>query len=242
MSWTSEHDIYLCREVILMEPFKYKPSTRERGLAWESIAQDLNAITGDITFNVNKRSVRDRYNLLVEHFKMKQREYAKASGIEVEETELDQLLLELTEKADEAKQVYDKLTAEKNVHAEAEKSAAQEQRQTAMESLGETKKRKQSDDEPTPRKSRNTGSDTISYLRERSDKELELRERELQQKNEHNKVFEELLLQRNSQQTTAQLDYLQQQLNNQQQHQQQQLAFQARVEQMFNTMMNSFKK
>ena len=242
MSWTSEHDIYLCREVILMEPFKYKPSTRERGLAWESIAQDLNAITGDITFNVNKRSVRDRYNLLVEHFKMKQREYAKASWIEVEETELDQLLLELTEKADEAKQVYDKLTAEKNVHAEAEKSAAQEQRQTAMESLGETKKRKQSDDEPTPRKSRNTGSDTISYLRERSDKELELRERELQQRNEHNKVFEELLLQRNSQQTTAQLDYLQQQLNNQQQHQQQQLAFQARVEQMFNTMMNSFKK
>ena len=187
MSWTSEHDIYLCREVILMEPFKYKPSTRERGLAWESIAQDLNAITGDITFNVNKRSVRDRYNLLVEHFKMKQREYAKESGIEVEETELDQLLLELTEKADEAKQLYDKLTAEKNVHAEAEKSAAQEQRQTAMESLGETKKRKQSDDEPTPRKSRNTGTDTISYLRERSDKELELRERELQQRNEHNK-------------------------------------------------------
>ena len=129
MSWTSEHDIYLCREVILMEPFKYKPSTRERGLAWESIAQDLNAITGDITFNVNKRSVRDRYNLLVEHFKMKQREYAKASGIEVEETELDQLLLELTEKADEAKQVYDKLTAKKNVHAEAEKSAAKDRQQ-----------------------------------------------------------------------------------------------------------------
>ena len=90
----------------------------------------MNDITRDKTFNVNKRSVRDRYNF--EHFKTKQCEYAKASGIDVKETELDQLLLDLPDKGDEAKQVHEKCTAEKNVQAEAEKSAAQQLNSNGM--------------------------------------------------------------------------------------------------------------
>ena len=86
----------------------------------------------EISMNVNKRSVRDRLNLLVANFKKKVRAEEKASEIEVEESEIDQLLLEIVEKFEEAKDSIDKATAEKNETAQAEHSAAQEQRQRAM--------------------------------------------------------------------------------------------------------------
>ena len=127
----------------------------------------------EISMNVNKCSVRDRLNLLVANYKKKVRSEEKASGIEVEESEIDQF--------EEAKDSIDKATAEKNETAKAEHSAAQEQIQRAMESLGETNKRKseyKEDEEPLKR-SRKTGSDTIAYLTERTEKEFEMREKEL---------------------------------------------------------------
>ena len=87
--WTSDHDILLCREVLLVEPFNHKPSTRERSQAWDTIADDLNSIT-DVKFSVNKRSVRDRFNLIVDKFKKQERdlERERASGIDFEENEI----------------------------------------------------------------------------------------------------------------------------------------------------------
>ena len=96
MCWSNEHDVYLCREVLLVEPYNHKPNTRERGSAWEFISENLNAIK-EINLNVNRRSVRERLNLLVANFKKKVRVEEKASGIEVEESEIDQLFLEIVE-------------------------------------------------------------------------------------------------------------------------------------------------
>ena len=34
MAWTYEHDIFLCREILSDEPFRFKAGTREKGQAW----------------------------------------------------------------------------------------------------------------------------------------------------------------------------------------------------------------
>ena len=165
MVWTERHDVLLCREALLVEPYAHKQGSRERGNAWDMISSELNSIT-EIQFNVTKRSVRDRYNLLIENFKKTERENEKASGINIEETELDNLLRELVEKAKEAALGY----ADRNKSVETEKQCAEEIRLQAMESLGETKKRKEhSPDDETPKKFRRTNTDTLSYLRERSE-------------------------------------------------------------------------
>ncbi len=44
MIWTNEHDLLLCREILLEEHFKYKVRPRERGKCWDKIANLLNAI------------------------------------------------------------------------------------------------------------------------------------------------------------------------------------------------------
>ena len=70
MEWTDCHDILLCREILLVEPFKAKQRTQQRGQLWQSVAEHLNDIS-EPQFKVSKRGVRDRYNLLAEKLKKK---------------------------------------------------------------------------------------------------------------------------------------------------------------------------
>ena len=60
--WTTDHDVIMCREVLVSEPYKFKQRTPERGKAWESEAQQLNSIHHP-NFRVTSRSVRDRKNM-----------------------------------------------------------------------------------------------------------------------------------------------------------------------------------
>ena len=41
MVWDEIKDDMLCREVLLLGPYLFKPRTRERGNAWESISENL---------------------------------------------------------------------------------------------------------------------------------------------------------------------------------------------------------
>ena len=38
MKWTNNHDIALARVVLLLEPYRYKARTVERGKVWQKIA------------------------------------------------------------------------------------------------------------------------------------------------------------------------------------------------------------
>ena len=87
-------------------------------------------------FVVAQRAVRDRYNVI-------STKYRKiASGIDVQESEIDVLLEELIER--------EKLSEEEGNEVkrkvEEEKCKATDVRKRAMESLGETNRRKDSDD------------------------------------------------------------------------------------------------
>ena len=70
MNWTEEHDILLCREIVVEESFKLKCGSNERGKCWDKIAENLNAL-GTLAFCVDQRSVRERLINLERAYKHK---------------------------------------------------------------------------------------------------------------------------------------------------------------------------
>ena len=174
----------MCREVLVSEPYKFKLRTPERGQAWESLAQQLNSIHQP-KFRVTARSVRDRFSLLSTKYAQKLRMEERASGIEVEQTELERLIDEILEREKDAKRELDSKDREKKSKADKEKATAEQVRKQAMERMA-----KRSDDQENKQKKpkirRSTG-DAIEYLRERSEndrehkkEELEVRKREIE--------------------------------------------------------------
>ena len=96
MTWIYKHDIYLGREIFLIKPYQYKPGSKDSGNVWSSIADDLNKIS-EVPFDVNQKDVRDRCRNLLEKTQKKMRREEGESGFNEEDTELDNLLQNITE-------------------------------------------------------------------------------------------------------------------------------------------------
>ena len=166
MEWTEDHDLFLCQEILVLEPFKAKKGSIARRQIWDQIASNLNSleIPG---FKVTKRSVRERYTLLIEKLKKKLKEEEKASGIETDINDVEKALEEILEKEADAEStlVTDKKRVENVV----------EMWNRAMESMCSTQKRKQGDEDkdaenaPNPKIRRRSSGDTVAYLREKND-------------------------------------------------------------------------
>jgi len=56
MVWSAQHDVMLCREILLAQPFQHKFGSRERGHAWDEVADRLSTIS-DPKFYVDQRAV-----------------------------------------------------------------------------------------------------------------------------------------------------------------------------------------
>jgi len=97
-------------------------------------------------------------------------------------------------------------------------------RKRSMEKLGETKKRKAEDGEVTPRK-RASGWETLVYLREKAEKEFDLRKGELEVKKDEQSAQLQMF------------QFMQQQLQKQQQQQQQQMQLQQQQQQLQNQLL-----
>ena len=139
--WSNDHDIVMSREVLIVEPCRFKIRSPKRGKAWESLAETLNATSSlSSKFKVTARSVRDRYNLLTKKMQAKLKSEEKASAIDVETTELDDLLEEISEKEKAAKEKLE--SDEDNKAVENDKVAAESMRKEALERMGQTAKRK----------------------------------------------------------------------------------------------------
>ena len=188
MDWTNEHDILLCREVIVNDPYEFKTGSRERGQCLDKIADILNAIQNP-WFKVDQRSIRDRLKKLLKAFITKKNAEERASGINPEYSELDDLLNDINERKHEGEIRENKNSEEKNKKVDKERAEAEQVRRMSMERLSETKKRlstSASTDElevsPPTKRPRSSGGDTIMYLREKSEKDFALREEELRLK------------------------------------------------------------
>lgn len=182
-----EHDVLLCREILVSQPFKFKERTVERGKIWDEIANRLNNYQ-TLKFRVNKRSVRERFKLMKEKFKRKIQDEEKASGIDVEPaSELEQALEDICALEES---LPEEVMDSKQAKAEANKLKAEEIRQKAMESFGQTEAR-EGQEKPAKEKRRG-GNDSIQFLREKSEKELEVRKQELKLKEkEQERLFEQ---------------------------------------------------
>ena len=77
--WSSFHD-EMCREIMVVDPFTgTKKSPVARGKKREEVAENLNQIEA-VYFTVDKRAVRDRYNLLARELKTKSKKEEKKTG------------------------------------------------------------------------------------------------------------------------------------------------------------------
>ena len=169
MVWTNDHDEMLCREILVQEPYNYKPNTPQRGEIWKNIAAELNE-NRDMRFSVSHRSVRERYNLIARKFKSKNSQEEKQSGIAPDElSDLEKALEEIIEKFKEAEANYVLEKDLENKKNEEERTCAQEMRTAAMETYAESKKRKGDLEEAEGKKKRrrNSGNETVAYLREK---------------------------------------------------------------------------
>ena len=181
MEWTDEHDVLMLREMIVSDVFSFKKGSVSRGDAWDSIAEKLNQIDSPQCRSKDKRGVRERWVLLRRKFrsKIREEEAASASGVIVEDlTEKEVLIEELIEREDTIKPDDNRLSVQQD------KDKAEDIRKKAMESMGETKKRKLSrgttdEDQPTTSSRKKCAQPLVDFLRENANAERELRQQEL---------------------------------------------------------------
>jgi len=218
MVWSTVHDEMLCREILVVDPFTgTKKSTVARGTKWEQVAENLNKIQ-QVYFKVDKRAVRDRYNLLSKELRNKLKNEEKESGIETDMTEVEMALEELIEKEDAAETKQRVADNQKKMKDSQDRENAENIRKKAMERLGQTQKRKSEEDENEvkKRKKRSSGSDTLNFLREKNEQVQEMQKQELELKRQQLEV-----------ESKKQDNFMQMMLNQQQQQQKQMQDFQA---------------
>ena len=176
MTWTKEHDVMLCREMLVIQPFRFKHGTRDRGRCWEKIAQNVNDIA-HLNFIVDIRGVRDRFGKLEKNFKKKRATEERESGICPDEPdELDQALEEIVQLMNEEQ--WD--NGERRKEIEKEKETAASVRKRAMERLAETRAREGVEREGRKRR---CGTEAVEYLKERREHDDTLKEEEIELRN-----------------------------------------------------------
>lgn len=159
---------------------------------------------------------------LLQKYKQTERELERESGVEVEITELDNLLQEIKDKKEEANLAHKTAKENDKEKERSEQAKAEENRTKAMESLGETQKRRLSGENEEPvQKKRQTRSETISYLKDKFDSDQTLRQEENCLKREENQLFREFLMtfatNNNTNNFSSQLDEIRNSLLQQQQ-------------------------
>ncbi|XP_068720520.1 mRNA export factor GLE1-like [Montipora capricornis] len=205
MEWSEGHNLALVREVLIKEPYRFKARTTERGKVWQQIADNLNC-DQTLKFQVTKKSVREHLKLLLEKYRAKTQTEHKASGVEVEDTELDKALEEIYEKW-EASEQEDIILVNNKKQAEEDKKLRERMPNQACEKLGETTRRKEDAEgsvTPKPKRERKGGNDTLEFLREKANVDLLLKKEEQKIKKEEQerqaKLFEHVLTNQQQQQ------------------------------------------
>ena len=207
------------REVLVSDLFNYRKGSVERGQVWDNIADRLNALESP-KFHVNQRYLRDKLNKLLKWFKKKDREELSSSGIDPELDEKTELLEEIVEKMESTVPI----NISKKRKDDQDKHAGKEVRNLAMETLGNTQKRKsEKTGEKVAKKKRRSGNEAVEFLKERTQQEYELRKAEIEAKKHAEEASNRHVEQQQQfQATLVQLLMQQQQDHARQQEQQQQ--------------------
>ena len=182
MQWNIEKDIMMMREVAALGVLIQKPGSKERGQLWQLVSDSLNK-NG---FCVTSRGVRDRLSINMKKHRVQANKEKKLSGEGGEEiTEYDILVEELIEISDDTDAQKDEKSKEKKNAVDENRMKALDIRNTAMERFGETRKRKALDiEDKSPKSSRRSSSDTLTFLREKMEVDKENRRIEREERAE----------------------------------------------------------
>jgi len=178
MAWNEEQDLLLCREILISQPYKFPFGSRERGHCWSEVANRLNECHQP-RFTVDQRAVRERYAKIEKYFKNRMAKEERASGINGEESELDQAIQDIMGMAEAAQEEIIQKVAENKISRDKERMTAEDVRKRSMERLSETQEREKFENET---KKRRSNADTLEFLREKAEKEFEMKGEELELK------------------------------------------------------------
>ena len=180
-------DKLLLTEVRFIEPYLNKVGSKEAGQRWTEVAEHLNSRDGFRENPRDQRSVRERFNKLLNEFKAKTRLEEAASGIAVEPLTENEILLE--EIVEIMQSLSSEQTSNTKISESKEREKALKMRDKAMKTWGKTKKdadhsdSDESDEKcvttPRRKRQRRRGSDALKYLEENAHREAELKKEEL---------------------------------------------------------------
>ena len=125
MEWTPEQDILFCRKFMAFDLYHYKPGSTERGQCLDRIAESLNSI-GEPWFKVDEGSLRDRIKKLPKLYVEKRNKEMRVSGVEVEYTELDDLLFDIHKQQQQAEIEAAEVSEANNKKLDKERQEAEE--------------------------------------------------------------------------------------------------------------------
>ena len=124
--WKRKHEAMPLREVLVSEPHKYQPGSKERGISWTKIAEHLQ----QSGMKVTQRSAREKFDMLYQHFKKREKEESRASGVDVDRDEIHQAPTNIHD------QIVDRQDQQPGQRG-SEKATAEEMRKRATEKLSE---------------------------------------------------------------------------------------------------------
>ena len=142
----------------------------------KKIADNLN-LHAVVRFLVTKKLVREHLKLLLDKYRARIQKERRDTGVEVEETELNQALEEINEKW-EAAEEQDILLLNNKKKTEKGRAMGEEVRMRACEKLSETMKRKgegEGSSEPKKKRSRKGGNE---FLREKANIDMVMKKEE----------------------------------------------------------------
>ena len=167
----------------MTEPYRYKTGTRERGQAWDKVAQELNLIEG-ICFVVDQRAVRERYAKLERNYKQKMAAEERVSGVNPELTELNEAVASIIERKEGAEEELARREENNANLIDKERKTAESVRKRSMERLAETRER--GNQMSAKKTRRGNGEESIEFLKYKSKIEIEMRREEVEiRKKEH---------------------------------------------------------
>ena len=169
MVWTKQYDVMLAREVLVARPFAFKFGSRERGQAWDMVAEALNSVQ-QLRFNVDQRGVRERYDKLKKAYQKRMRGEERASGISPEMSELDEAIESIVELSAVAEKEIMEAQSAKNKCSETQRETAESVRKRSMERLSQTRERENLESSKKKRRS-GSGSGMVEYLQEKEARE-----------------------------------------------------------------------
>jgi hypothetical protein len=135
MVWSKQKDLALLKEVAAEGVLIRKQRSREQGMQWQKVADNMSVMGQDIT----TRAVRDHYKMISKKYRARMAREERATDEGGAEDEM--LLEELIDVEDETDRHMENETEAKNQRIENERGQALEMRERAMERIGKIWKR-----------------------------------------------------------------------------------------------------